>query len=289
MSGGCSTWLVSMVHGRAEVQAVGDSGARSWRPPGFWLGRELRGLVAAFRFLTCLPIPGPHASSAGSLGRALTYFPVVGLAIGALLVTIDLALAPIVARPLLDFVLLATLVLTSGGLHLDGLIDTADALFGPGPAERRLEAMRRSGAGPRGVSAGLGLLVAEFALLTALPADGRAAALLLAPMLGRWAIVYGYFAFPYARKTSGLSLALKQGATAAANMSATVFVILAIALLAWPAGLVLLALAWLVATLAGQLAMRRLGGMSGDVYGATEQIVECVVLLAAPLLRRSFG
>jgi len=233
-----------------------------------------------------VPLPSFQLAEREHLSRSLSYFPLIGFAIGALLVGLDRLLAPLLARPLLDFVLLATLILASGGLHFDGLIDTADGMFGPGPPERRLAAMRQSAAGPRGVKAGLLLLLAQFAALASLPTAHRVEALLLAPTLGRWAIVYGYVAFPYARGNAGLSVPLKQGATLRAAIAATGFALLAVALVSWPNGLLLVLVAWPIAATAGRLALHQLGGMSGDVYGATEQIVETAVLLAAPPLRQ---
>jgi len=243
---------------------------------------ELGGAAAAIRFLTCLPLPG-RAPSLADLGHALPYFPPVGLLIGGVLIVLDRLLAPWLARPLLDFVLLAALVTLSGGLHLDGLIDTADGLFRPGPAEQRLAAMRESWAGPRGVAAALAQLLLQYAALASLPDTARAPALLLAPLLGRWAIVYGYVAFPYARRAAGLSLALKQGGTRGTLVAATAIALAATSLLSWPTGPLLLACAWLIAALIGRLALARLGGMSGDVYGASEQLVETATLLLLPV------
>jgi adenosylcobinamide-GDP ribazoletransferase len=242
------------------------------------------GLMSAFRFLTSLPVPSYGGTAAHNLGHALPYFPLVGLVLGGLLVSLDHLLTPFIARPLVDFTLLATLVLFSGGLHFDGLVDAADGLFGPGPAPRRLAIMRESWVGPRGVATGLGQLLLQYVALTALSADERVAALLLAPMLGRWAIVYGYVAFPYARRTATMSLALKQGATTQVGAVATIFVVVVASLLSWPSGPLLLMVAWLVATALGRLAQARLGGMSGDVYGAVDQIVETLVLLLLPVL-----
>ena len=269
--------------GRSSVLPASAAMHSAVRPAGLRdrLAGQLGGLAAAARFLTSLPLPG--AAGADDLSRALPYFPLVGLALGGLLVGLDRLLASALARPMVDFGLLAALVLLSGGLHLDGLIDAADGLLGPPPAERRLAAMRESWAGPRGAAAGLGQLLVQYAALSALPADSRATALLLAPAVGRWAIVYGYVAFPYARQTVGLSLALKRGATRTVGLVATLFALSAAALLSWPSGPLLVLLAWPVAALAGTLARRRLGGMSGDVYGAVEQAVETLTLLAVPI------
>lgn len=246
---------------------------------------QLGGLAAAFRFLTSLPVPGSRADGVDDLDRALAFFPLVGLALGGLLVMVDQTLLPVLARPLVDFVLVAALMLLSGGLHFDGLVDTADGLFGAGPAERRLAALRESWAGPRGATAGLGQLLLQYGALAALPVEHRAAALLSAPLLGRWAVVYAYTAFPYARRTAGLSLALKRGASGRVCLAATLFALLAVGLFFWPTGPALLGVAWLVASAAGLLAQRRLGGMSGDVYGAVEQIVETLCLLVAAQTR----
>ena len=180
-------------------------------------------------------------------------------------------------------------MLATGGLHLDGLIDSADGLLGPGPAEQRLAAMRESWAGPRGTFAALAVLLLEYAALATLPTQARAAGLVLAPALGRWAIVYGYAAFPYARRTPGLSAALKRGATPGVALGATGLVALVGGLLCWPLGVALLAHAWLIAALVGAVALWRLGGMSGDVYGAVEQLVETSTLLLVPLLGAGLG
>lgn len=247
-----------------------------------------RGALAAWQFLTLLRLPGAPATTLTDLERALPFFPLVGLALGALLVAADLALAPFVARPLRDLLLLVLLALASGGLHLDGLIDTADGLFAPGGPAERLAAMHESRAGPRGAVAGLCLLLLAYAALASLPPQGRLPALLLAPAIGRWAIVYGYAAFPYARRSLGVSAALKRGAGLGALLAATVVVLAASLPLCWPLGPALLAWAWLVAAGAGLLALRRLGGMSGDLYGAVEQVVEVGVLAVAPLLGCQF-
>lgn len=246
-------------------------------------GTSLGGLAAAFRFLTCLPLPGAGPTPA-DLSRALPCFPLVGLTLGACLVLLDRLLAPLVARPLVDFAILAALLALSGGLHLDGLIDTADGLPAPGPPERRLAVMRESWAGPRGAAAALTQLLLQYAALASLPDAARTPALLLAPALGRWAIVYGYVAFPYARRTAGLSLALKRGGTPVTLLAATVVVLPLAGLLSWPTGPLLLLPAWLIAAAVGQVALRRLGGMSGDVYGAVEQLVETTTLILAPRL-----
>jgi len=245
--------------------------------------------VAAVRFLTCIPLPGPQPSSAAELGRALVYFPAVGLALGLVLVGVDWVCAGWLGRPLIDFLLLAVLVTASGALHLDGLIDTADGLPEPGPAEARLTAMRAPWAGPRGTLAGLGILLLQYSAISGLDASNRWIGLLLAPLLSRWAVVVCYVTFPYARRTVGLSLALKTGATRRVGLLATAFAASVALLISWPVGAALLALAGAVVLGSGLLAGARLGGMSGDIYGAVEQVVETLGLLMVPPLTAAIG
>lgn len=249
------------------------------------LRRELRAFGAAARFLTCLPVPGGLAT-ADDLAAALRYFPLVGLGLGAMAAMLDAALGALLARPLVDFLLLAALVVASGALHLDGLIDTADGLFGPGTAEERLARMRESWAGPRGAAAALAFLLVEYAALRGLDGPPRRTALVLAPLLGRWANMYSYTAFPYVRPGPGISRALKQGATPVAAVAVTLLTLAVALLLARPAGPLLLAVAWGIAELIGRLGRRRLGGMSGDLYGAVEQLAEAAVFVLAPLAMR---
>jgi adenosylcobinamide-GDP ribazoletransferase len=241
------------------------------------------------RFLTCVPLPAGLEPGERGLERALPYFPLVGLAIGSLLTAIDHALSSRLAQPLLDFCLLALLLVVSGGLHLDGLIDTADALPRSGSAANRLAAMRESWAGQRGAIAAWVELLLVFGALEALPPGRRGLALMLAPMLARWAIVYAYVAFPYARRTAGLSLALKRGAGLSAGLTASLFVLAISGLLSWQIGPSLLGVCWLVSGSIGWVAQRRLGGLSGDVYGAIEQIVEALVLVLCAALWQTAG
>jgi adenosylcobinamide-GDP ribazoletransferase len=171
---------------------------------GFWF---------ALQFLTRLPTPRLHATTAAQLGSALPYFPVVGLLLGGVLVALDAALRPLLAPSVVDALLVASLVVLSGALHLDGLVDTTDALCTTATPAARLALMHDSRAHDAGTLAACFLLLIKFTALQVLPAEARVPALLAAPLLGRWANVAAYWGYPYARRTPGASLALKQHAT----------------------------------------------------------------------------
>lgn len=227
-------------------------------------------LRAAFEFLTIFPVP--RGEPARSLGASM--FPVVGLflAIGALGVDAMFSVAP----PALGAVaIIAFWALTTGAFHYDALADALDGLGG-GSREERLEIMRDSSVGAFGV---LGLILAVATKLGALESlsDGaRVRGLLLAPVLGRWAMILTAFHMPAAR-SEGL------GAAFASKLEPRdmVFATLACIVVLFPAGrdggLALAATLLLVVGMR-RLARDRFGGITGDVLGASGEIVETLVL-----------
>lgn len=240
----------------------------------------MRGLLTALGFLTVVPVPS--GAQTASFGRAAAWFPVVGALIGLVLAGIGWCgyawWDPYVAAAL---IIGGSIVLT-GGLHLDGLMDTADALFSRASPQRMLEIMHDARAGALGVAAGVSLLALKFAALGHLAALGRWRAIAAAPAVGRLAIVLAIAVFPYARQTG-------TGAGFAAETRwphATSALLLALALcfgLLGSGGVVLVGSGIVVALLAGACAARRLGGLTGDVYGAINELTEVAALLIAGL------
>jgi adenosylcobinamide-GDP ribazoletransferase len=235
------------------------------------------------QFLTRLPAPRPHAASADHLGVALPYFPVVGLLLGAMLVALDLALRALLAPAVVDALLVGALVVLSGALHLDGLVDTCDAVCTSATPEARLALMHDSRAHDAGTVAACLLLLGKFAALQALPGAARLPALLLAPLLARWAIVVAYWGYPYARRTPGASLALKRQATTPRLLAATAAALVALGLAVGLAGPLVLAASGLAIHLAASFVRARLPGLTGDTYGAIAELVEALALILVPL------
>ena len=270
--------------------------------PGKWRGSPLAGLALAVEFLTVLPVRRAHVDELVSaeppdMARALPWFPLVGALLGLAFVGLDWALAFAFPPGIRAVALLAFDALVTGMLHLDGFVDCCDALLGTRTVERRLEILRDSRVGAYGALGGALLLIAKFAALTALVSGPvRVLTLLVAPILGRWGMVYAVTRYPYARaagagapfRNRGMSQLILASVVMLLLLAASALIVggrgtgigatLTLAVLLLVAALLVL-LGWLA------WASRRLGGgLTGDTYGAACVLAELAVLLLAPPL-----
>jgi adenosylcobinamide-GDP ribazoletransferase len=244
---------------------------------------SLRTLVTAplfaVQFLTIVPPLIRRTPRAADLGASDAFFPAVGLVLGLCLAGTDLALSGLVASAVRDVLLVILLAAMTGALHLDGFVDTFDGLFAPGGPARRLEIMRDPRAGTFGVVAVVMLLLLDVAALGALVPENRTAALILAPCLGRWAIVLVTWLFPYARK-EGLGRGFKDGIRAPYAVLAGATALIAAGWLGGGFGLLVFAGVSVSVLAIGSLTSARLGGLTGDTYGALCELTEAGVWLA---------
>ncbi len=227
--------------------------------------------LTALALLTIIPVRYREPISA----RAYAYFPLVGLLIGALLVAAQFLLRAIFPPLVAAALLLALWVVLSGALHLDGLADACDALFAATTGERRLEILRDVHLGTFGAVGVMLLLIVKFA---ALASATSFVPILLAPLLGRWAMVFAA-TFPLAR-TSGMAVMFRAGLTRRIVFVATIFTALTCACFG-ANGVFAFIGAFLVALVFARLALNRLGGLTGDIYGMIGESVEVVVLVLA--------
>ncbi len=241
-------------------------------------------ILLAFKFLTVLPIPAPKDVPPKAMGRAAAWYPLVGAVLGLLLAGADLLLGLLFPLPLRSALVLALWVGLTGGLHLDGFLDCCDGLLAARPPEERLRILHDVNAGSFAVVGGVLLLLVKYAALAGLQGPWRSAALAGAPVLGRWAMTYALVAYPDARGGAGLAGLVKQAAGRRELAIATAVALLAVAL-AWRwAGLVALPLAWAFTALLARWIMTRIPGLTGDTYGAIDELVELMVLLIAVAL-----
>ena len=233
--------------------------------------------------MTIIPLPGQREASPEELGRSIVYFPLVGVIIGLILVGLNWLLGLLLPLALTNVLLVVSLVAVSGALHLDGLVDTCDGLAGGKTVEERWRVMDDSRAGGFGIIGICCLLLVKYVALNNLPARWLMPTLVLMPLLSRWAMVYALFAYPYA-KPSGLGKVFKQGASRLRFVVATVITLVAAAVLAQLAGFIIMLAIWVIAPAVATYLKGKFGGLTGDTYGAINEIAEVCVLILVCLL-----
>ena len=233
----------------------------------------------ALAFLTRLPMPHPHGAMPRNFVRAHRMFPVVGALIGA---AVGLSCLALRAAGLPDLaaaaVALGAGMLLTGALHEDGLADVADGFGGGRDTAAKLEIMRDSRLGTYGAVVLLVSFTAKLAALAALPDAQIVYGMIAAHALARGVLPVMSLNLPYARK-DGLAANAGQPDAAVAMVAIVMAVVIALLALSWTAAF------WAVLVSAGGavamawLARRQIGGQTGDVLGAAEQVVETAVLL----------
>ena len=236
----------------------------------------LRSLRAALSFLTVIPVAEQGGGPGDRLGRV--WFPAVGALLGLAAAGVFAGVSMVAPHPLAAAAAVATLAVLSGGLHLDGLADAADGLLGGATPERRLEIMRDPRVGSFGVVALVILLAAEIATLSGLSSRLALAALVTAGALSRWAMLGLVLLLPYARP-SGLGTAATGGRRRLDLLLGTAMAALSL-LWDWRRAALAAALVVVAAVAVAVLARRRIGGATGDVYGAGAEICQLAALVA---------
>lgn len=237
----------------------------------------------ALQFLSSLPIRLPGMPQPQEMGRSLLFYPMVGLLFGLLLWGLNALLtdAPLMLHAAL---LLTAWVLLSGGLHLDGLADSADAwLGGFGDRDRTLTIMKDPRSGPIAVVTLTLVLLLKFCALLALIEQHNGALLLIAPLIGRSALLAVFLTTPYVR-AGGLGQALADHLPRKAGWWMLGGSALACVVLAGYAGLWALLLAAVGFEGLRRVMMRRLGGTTGDTAGALLELLEVLVLVGLALI-----
>lgn len=234
-------------------------------------------VISPLALLTALPITRRRVELSG-VSHGL--FPAVGLLIGAILLAIDYLARLVVPSPASSALVVVGLAALTGALHLDGLADTADGLFGGQDRERRLAIMRDPHNGAFGLVAVAAVILLKWAALIPLEGWLRTGSLLLAPALARWSVLPSMVFFPAARGEGMAFDVQSRSRWPQAALGSAVAVALSLAIF-WPAGLALLALALMLSVSIGAYATSRLGGVTGDVLGCTVEVSEAALLLLA--------
>lgn len=242
----------------------------------------MKKLLAAIRFLTVLPIPsarGDEENQAGDLAGSPAYFPAVGILLGGLIALITWGVIQVM--PALPAAVIAVLLLAavSGGLHLDGLADSADGFLSSRKPERILEIMRDSQIGAMGALVLIGVLFLKVAGLSVLPETQMVGAVFLMPPAGRSALTLSMGLLPYVRDRDGLGTAFYQDQHWSAVLAAIVILTGAGWLTFAGAGVAVTVMVLLTILGFAGYSRKIIGGATGDTLGAACEVAETMVPL----------
>lgn len=244
----------------------------------------MKAFLHAVAFLTRIPIP--HLSvSQKDWERSVAFYPLVGLVMGFLLWGAAWLLFHIAPLALAMVLLFAFWIFLTGGLHLDGWMDLADGMGSNRDRERTLEIMKDSRTGSMGVIAALLLFMVKGVSIYYLLETKAFLFLLLPPLAARFFLVAAIWFWPYISE-KGLGTGLKKGLQPWMVAAGLLFSCGAFYAVDALSGLLVLILAAGAGWLFLRAVMKRLGGLTGDVYGALVEWTEMVVLVLLVLAER---
>jgi len=248
-----------------------------WTDPLKFPETKNNSFCAALRFLTILPVPGDAGVTQEALAGALPYFPLVGLCLGGMAYLLAMVFGYLFEPLLASVLMAAALMAFSGGLHLDGLADTADGFFSSRPRAKILEIMRDSRIGVMGVIWVVVVFMLKVTALSGMSSAKAGICLFLMPIAGRSLMLVMMALLPYVRGNSGLASLFYNKAGGAR---------------AWWAVIFLMFISWLIAALPGLMAAigalflvllfcyycrTKIGGATGDTLGAACELAETAV------------
>ncbi|MFZ2063309.1 MAG: adenosylcobinamide-GDP ribazoletransferase [Candidatus Binatus sp.] len=248
---------------------------------GFWTELPL-----AISFLTILPVIDQRPASDETVSASFAWFPIVGCLIGLALAGEDWLLAHFFAQVVRSVLIVLSLTVLTGAVHLDGLADTADALGAGRDRKRALDILHDSRVGTFGASAIFFDLTLKILALSTLAGARRYAALIIAPTLARFAMVMVGVGIPYLRESGAGTAFLNSQSLGWRRRVAVIFLIIECAILLSPfrtVGTLAVSVALLIAFLMHLFYRRWLGGVTGDLIGACGEVIEIVVLLTMSL------
>jgi len=214
------------------------------------------------------------------VGRSAIFFPMIGLILGSLLAVVNFLLMPFASAALLSVILVSLLAFLTRGLHLDGVGDTFVGLGAGGDRDRMLSVMDDSHTGTFGLIAIVLVLFLKINALESLDVD-RWRVLLAAPILGRWAMVLLGYRSKAAK--AGLGSNLIDHLKTKHFLLATLLTLLLVAAIFRANGIVMMAWVAVLTIAIKSYFHRRLGGVTGDTFGAVGELSETSVMVLLAL------
>lgn len=250
--------------------------------------------LLALQFLTRIPVKIKGKVEEIHMARAMAFFPLAGLIIGLIAGGAYFFLRLFLPSPVCDLLVIAVILMITGNLHLDGLMDTADGIFSGKPRDRMLEIMKDSRIGSHGLAAGVLILIGRFLLLNGLAPDLKLETVIAAPVVGRWIQVYGAYKFPYARVGQGTGSFTKNVGRREffiATFTTLIVVFVLLYLISATTSDVLPGIsfiltrliygivAWILLAGSARYMAGKLGGLTGDTYGTLSELAEFFFLM----------
>ncbi|UNC92489.1 adenosylcobinamide-GDP ribazoletransferase [Candidatus Contubernalis alkaliaceticus] len=238
----------------------------------------MKAFLIAMQFLTRIPVTVKGSIEEDELLKSIYFYPLIGLIIGIILFFINQLVSGVMPSGVIPTVILASLVFLTGGLHMDGFMDTMDALGSGAEKERALEIMKDSRVGAFGVLGAIILLIVKLSFLQNLSIHVFPDVLLVMPILSRLAVVVSMPMGDYAREGYGLGKVMidgvgwKQVLVTTAFSLLLVFPVIGFRVFSISAVLILFLFLW-----NGYL-KRKIGGITGDTLGATIEMADVLVL-----------
>jgi len=242
----------------------------------------MKGLIKAIRTLTIIPVPGNESEDFSS---SLPWFPFIGLILGLALYGVAFIWSRVMV---IDWpeggavILVAAQVILTRGLHLDGLADWADAVGGHRQREKRLAIMKDPHVGAFGVLALIIVLMLKWVAFKRLLFFGSFIWLLPVSIISRGMMAELISVLPYARPVKGMAQPFVKDASPKQRVM-NLTVSFCACLYFGPAGLLMLGAGWMIAMSLGMWYRRGFGGITGDLLGTANEIIETIIIMICAL------
>mgnify|MGYP000388477698 CR=1 FL=1 len=244
----------------------------------------------ALTFLTRIPFPLKTEYNDQLPSSSMGLYPLIGLIIGVILIVFSELSIIFLTKSITNILMLILLVYLTGGLHLDGFIDSIDGLFSCRKKDKILEIMHDSLIGSFGAIAVILLFLLKFNLFLELTGNFRIPVILLMAIISRWMIVFAAWKYPLAVSSSlgkgfNYNLSWKQLFEGSTYLIILIFSLHYLFSFPFYLSLIIFLISLLVTHLFSKYVISKIDGLTGDIYGAINEIIEVLVLLTALILK----
>lgn len=237
----------------------------------------MNSFILALQFLTIVPVRVKSAPK-NDMAWSLVYFPIIGFFIGLVLSAIYFGQDYVQVNGLSKvIILIVSLIFVTGGLHLDGLADTADAFLSGRNREEKLRIMRDPHIGVMGVAALISVILLKIAFLFSIQIKMWPVVMIVMCVVSRWAMVFMMYYFPYARD-DGKAKIFIEGLNSKIFILSTIVMLICAFMFLHLKGVILAGIVSAGVFVLGRIMHRVLGGITGDTIGAVNELAEVFVL-----------